>query len=74
MTQLVQPLFTGPLDIVGDIHGEIDALGDLLGQLGYAEDGSHPRQRRLVIAGDLTDRGPDRPAVIERVQRLVEAG
>ncbi|MAV37337.1 MAG: hypothetical protein CMJ59_17995 [Planctomycetaceae bacterium] len=74
MTQLVQPLFTGPLDIVGDIHGEIDALGDLLGQLGYAEDGSHPRQRRLVFVGDLTDRGPDSPAVIDFVQRLVKAG
>ena len=74
MTQLVQPLPDGPLDIVGDVHGEIEALGALLGRLGYAEDGSHPRQRRLVFAGDLTDRGPDSPAVIERVQHLVEAG
>jgi len=74
LTQLVQPLPDGPLDIVGDVHGEIEALGALLDRLGYAEDGSHPRQRRLVFAGDLTDRGPDRPAVIERVQRLVETG
>ena len=73
MTQLVQPLFDGPLDIVGDVHGEIDALRALLARLGYAKDGSHPQQRRLVFVGDLTDRGPDSPAVIEKVQGLVES-
>ena len=74
MTSLIQPLFDGPLDIVGDVHGEIDALGALLARLGYAEDGSHPQQRRLVFVGDLTDRGPDSPAVVEKVQGLVESG
>ncbi len=32
---LFQPLHEGPLDIIGDIHGEIGALQDLLGVLGY---------------------------------------
>lgn len=32
---LVQPLPDGPLDIVGDVHGEIDALKALLRHLGY---------------------------------------
>ena len=71
---LVQTLFNGPIDIVGDIHGEIDALRDLLGHLGYADDGSHPEGRRLVFLGDLTDRGPDSPAVVDIVQCFVEAG
>ena len=71
---LVQPLFDGPIDIVGDIHGEIDALHDLLGHLGYSEDGSHSEGRRLVFLGDLTDRGPDSPAVVDVVRRFVEAG
>jgi hypothetical protein len=35
--RLIRPLFEGPLDIVGDIHGEIDALSALLGKLGYDE-------------------------------------
>jgi hypothetical protein len=70
---LVQPLFEGPIDIVGDIHGEIDALRDLLGHLGYSDDGSHPEGRRLVFLGDLTDLGPDSPAVVEAVKRFVEA-
>jgi hypothetical protein len=73
-TSLVQPLFDGPIDIVGDVHGEIDALRDLLGHLRYADDGSHPEGRRLVFLGDLTDRGPDSPTVVELVERLVKAG
>jgi len=34
MTSLIQPLFDGPLDIVGDVHGEIDALRSLMRHLG----------------------------------------
>jgi hypothetical protein len=69
---LVQPLFDDPLDIVGDIHGEIGALTSLLGRLGYTTDGRHPEGRRLAFVGDLVDRGPDSPAVVELVRRLVQ--
>jgi hypothetical protein len=69
---LVRPLFDGPLDIVGDVHGEIETLHTLLRQLGYSPDGTHPEGRRLVFVGDLVDRGPDSPAVIELVRRLLE--
>jgi hypothetical protein len=72
--QLIQPLAAGPLDIVGDIHGEIDALNALLDHLGYAPDGRHPAGRTLVFVGDLVDRGPDSPAVLERVGALVHSG
>lgn len=72
--QLIAPLFEGPLDVVGDVHGEIDALNALLKRLGYAEDGSHAEDRRLVFVGDLTDRGPDSPAVLRKVMALVESG
>jgi hypothetical protein len=71
---LIQALFDGPIDIVGDIHGEIDALRDLLRQLGYDTTGEHPDGRRLVFVGDLTDRGPDSPAVFELVSGLVARG
>lgn len=73
-SSLVQPLFDGPIDIVGDVHGEIDALLSLMLHLGYAADGTHPNERRLVFVGDLTDRGPDSPAVIDLVRSLVDAG
>lgn len=70
----VAPLFEGPIDIIGDIHGEISALENLLEHLGYADDGAHPEGRRLVFLGDLVDRGPDSPAVLRRTRGLVEAG
>ncbi len=70
---LVQPLCDGPLDVVGDVHGEVEALRSLLRHLGYAEDGTHPDNRRLVFVGDLTDRGPDSPAVVGIVNGLVQA-
>jgi hypothetical protein len=71
---LVRDLFPGPLDLIGDIHGEVGALRDLLGVLGYGRDGVHPEGRRLVFLGDLSDRGPDSPAVIELVSNLVARG
>lgn len=71
---LIQSLPTGPLDIVGDIHGELQALQQLLGHLGYDAQGRHPEHRTLVFVGDFVDRGPDSPGVVDLVQRLVEAG
>jgi hypothetical protein len=68
------PLAPGPLDIVGDVHGEIEALHALMQQLGYDNDGQHRDGRHLVFVGDLCDRGPDSPGVIELVQRLCSAG
>jgi hypothetical protein len=70
---LVRPLFEDPVDIVGDVHGEIVALENLLVRLGYRHDGDHPEGRRLVFLGDLTDRGPNSPAVVSLVQSLVSS-
>ena len=74
MTELIGRLAAGPLDVVGDVHGELEALRALVGHLGYRADGSHPQGRRLVFVGDLCDRGPDSPGVVRWVQGLVEAG
>ena len=71
---LIQPLPPGPLDIVGDIHGEIDALTVLLAHLGYGPDGAHPDGRTLVFVGDYCDRGPDSPAVLARIAALHARG
>jgi hypothetical protein len=71
---LVTPAFDGPVDVVGDVHGEIDALEGLLGVLGYHGRGEHALSRRLIFIGDLCDRGPDSPAVVRRVREMVEAG
>jgi hypothetical protein len=74
MTPMFAPLPDGPLDIVGDVHGELDALRALLAHLGYAADGGHPDGRHLVFVGDLCDRGPDSPGVIALVQALAASG
>ena len=70
MPQAIQTLERGPIDIIGDIHGELDALNELLAHLGYDQFGRHPEQRTLVFLGDLIDRGPDSPGVIEKVSGL----
>jgi hypothetical protein len=72
--QLVGVAFDGPLDIVGDVHGEIEALEQLLHVLGYSGRGEHRQARRLVFIGDLCDRGPDSPAVIRRVREMMQEG
>jgi len=70
---LVRPLIPGAVDIIGDVHGEFEALQDLLRCLGYSNDGQHPQGRRIVFVGDLTDRGPENVAVVDFVQALVVA-
>ena len=67
------PLRNGKLDIIGDVHGEMDALHSLIGHLGYEEDGEHPDGRHLVFVGDLCDRGPDSPSVLDMVMGWVQA-
>jgi hypothetical protein len=69
---LVQKLKIGNLDIVGDVHGEYEALLNLLLVLGYDSEGNHPEGRKLVFVGDLCDRGPDSPKVILLVKKLVD--
>ena len=71
---LVQRLPAGPLDIVGDIHGEIAALEQLLAHLGYDGAGRHPEGRRLVFVGDFCDRGPDSPAVLRLLMPMLAGG
>ena len=68
---------TGPFDIIGDVHGCYDELVELLGDLGYTNNGNsyaHPEGRRTVFLGDLVDRGPKTPAVLKLVMEMAEAG
>ncbi|MBV8631522.1 MAG: AAA family ATPase, partial [Silvibacterium sp.] len=71
----------GPFDIVGDVHGCLDELLELLRQVGYgvdSRDGTaevHPPEgRKLVFVGDLVDRGPATPEVLKLVMGMVKAG
>ncbi len=71
---LVRTLPAGPVDVIGDVHGEIEALGRLLHALGYDDAGTHPDGRRVVFIGDLTDRGPESPEVAELAMDWVQRG
>jgi protein phosphatase len=68
----------GPFDIIGDVHGCLDELVELVGKLGYTEQPGgawkHPEGRKLLFAGDLVDRGPKIPDVVRLVLESVNAG
>ena len=70
---------TGPFDIIGDVHGCLDELQTLLGEMGYAPDDSdgvwrHPEGRKAVFLGDVVNRGPHSIATLILVKKMVEAG
>ncbi len=64
------------IDIIGDIHGNLRPLTQLLASLGYdeREQWRHPDRRRLLFVGDLIDRGPASFEVAELVRSLCESG
>ena len=74
----------GPFDIIGDIHGCFDELVELLEKLGYAtyrdERGEYvlkvepPAGRKVIFVGDLVDRGPKSPEVVNLVRGMVQMG
>lgn len=46
----IQRIYDAPIDIIGDIHGEIDALQNLIQILGYDRDGNHKENRKLILS------------------------
>ena len=72
---------TGPFDIIGDVHGCYPELLELLDKLGYRLTGAGeaigvvpPAGRKAVFVGDLADRGPDSPAVLQLVMNMARDG
>lgn len=60
--------------VVGDIHGRLDLLEDLLAKI-HAELQHRPaRKTLLVFVGDLIDRGPSSAQVIERLRTYRRQG
>ena len=74
----------GPFDIIGDVHGCLPELLELLRKLGYQiEPGlgdssiphiNPPTGRRVVFVGDLIDRGPDSMGVLKLVMAMSAQG
>ena len=68
----------GPFDLIGDVHGCMDELEELLERLGYRPDTRagyrHPLGRRLIFLGDLTDRGPRSLDALRLAMRAIQSG
>ena len=62
---------SGLLTVVGDVHGNADALRSLLDRLADRPDFA---DRSLVFVGDFVDRGPDAPKVLDTVLSLRAGG
>jgi protein phosphatase len=67
----------GPFDVIGDVHGCLDELSELLVLLGYQPDAEAgmrpPTGRRAVFVGDLVDRGPKVVETVDLVRHMVAA-
>jgi serine/threonine protein phosphatase 1 len=53
---------------VGDIHGRIDLLDEILSTIEQDAERSPARKMLLIFLGDLIDRGPDSRGVVERLR------
>src|SRR4051812_23685179 len=60
--------------VVGDIHGRLDLLDQLLAKIDEDLKARPVRKTLLVFVGDLIDRGPHSAQVIERLRTYRRAG
>ena len=60
---------SGPIAVVGDLHGQVDKLGEILDAI---QDAPDFERRWVVFAGDFVDRGPDTRACLEMVLEFME--
>lgn len=58
---------------IGDIHGRLDLMNELLDRIEADEADRRPARTTLVFLGDLVDRGPDSAGVVQRAMGLRES-
>ena len=76
----------GPFDVIGDVHGCLDELTELLEELGYVRTEAHPNEhpldgriyahpegRKVVFLGDIVDRGPRILDCLKLVYSMVQS-
>ena len=55
---------------IGDIHGRLDLLDQLLALIDADDAGRSDAECQLIFLGDLIDRGPDSAGVVERARAI----
>lgn len=60
--------------VVGDVHGRLDLLDDLLGRIEAEIDAGKANNVVLAFVGDLIDRGPSSAQVVERLRTYQRDG
>ena len=60
--------------VIGDIHGRLDLLQNLLNAIHSEIDGQHPGNVLLVFLGDLIDRGPNSKDVLDLLRTYSRLG
>jgi len=62
-------------DIIGDIHGYVVPLTELLGKLGYYHKNGyyqHPEGRKVIFVGDFIDRGANIRETLQLVKAMID--
>lgn len=59
---------------IGDIHGRLDLLDQLLFRIEADERARGGARTQLIFLGDLVDRGPDSAGVVQRCLELQQSG
>ncbi|BBM82681.1 AAA family ATPase [Candidatus Uabimicrobium amorphum] len=64
----------GPFDIISSINGCYDELQVLLRKLGYQQNGKseyyHPERRKLVVLGDICNKGPCNAETLQLIYNM----
>src|SRR4051794_29468064 len=60
--------------VVGDVHGRLDLLEQLLGQIHRDMEAHRSTRALIVFLGDLIDRGPDSARVVDRLRNYRRDG
>lgn len=69
------PITTNKLDIIGDTHGLLKDVDELLLKLGYHiydEFYSHPEDRKVLFLGDAIDRSPNSIDLLKKIKNTCD--
>lgn len=74
---LADTRFVQSCDVIGDVHGQFDALTHMLDKLGHKHFGTEnyqPTRRLVVFTGDTINKGPESLKVLSLLRQAVNLG